>query len=319
MIYLCLKLLLIIIDLNTFGYKFNLNFNKIIERDHKKLLNTYSEFKFHFPRQTKILLQNNDKRNISLFQHKDSYERYDDILLMINYNYEFLTKINDFILKLYQDYFPHIIFIYPGIIEDNSTYVSCPNSYKGYYSYYCLKKVYELYPNKRGYLFLMDDNYLKVWELENLDFNIPWYYTYFIRDANFSRLSYMKTKSLLDVHLNWKKNYEKFLGSSIVAYAVSDIYYLPQKDFANFCSMVETFYNERIFLETAVPTMMGILLKEKYQIIYFVGLWNKRRENVIEYLKKAERQVTIHPIKFSNITYQEEVNKYIFIMNGRDY
>ena len=306
-------------DLNSFGYKYNLNFNRTIERNHKRLLNTYSEFKFYFTRKNKVLLQNNDNRNISLFKHKDSYARYDDILLIINYNYKFLTKLNDYILKLYHDYFPHIIFIYPGFIEDNATYVSCPDSSDGYYSYVCLKKVYELYPNKKGYLFLMDDNYLKVWELENLDFNIPWFYHYFIRNKNFINKSYMKTKALLDIHPNWKKKYEKFLGSSIVAYAVSDIYYLPKEDFANFCSMVTFFHNKTIFLETAVPTMMGIMLKEKYQIIYFVGLWNEGRKKTIEYLKKSESQVTIHPIKFSNITYQEEVIKYIYIMNGRDY
>ena len=161
----------------------------------------------------------------------------------------------------------------------------------------------------------MDDNFLKVWELENLDFNIPWFYHFFVRHDNFDKGSYVKAKILLDIHLDWKRRYRKFLGSTTVAYAVSDIYYIPQKDIANFCSMVTTMYEKKIFLETAVPTMMGIMLKERYQIILFAGLWRERRNLVMEYLINAEKQLTIHPIKFSNLTYQEAVNKYIYMMN----
>ena len=55
-----------------------------------------------------------------------------------------------------------------------------------------MKRVYELYPNKKGYLFLMDDDFLKVWELENFDFTIPWFNHYFIRNDKFDKLSYLK-------------------------------------------------------------------------------------------------------------------------------
>ena len=51
----------------------------------------------------------------------------------------------------------------------------------------------------------------------------------------------------------------------------------------------------------------------------FGGLWEEARSKVIEYLKQAELQLTIHPIKFSNLTLQDVVNKYIFIMNEREY
>ena len=306
-------------DLESFGYNYNLKFDRTIERDHKKLLNTFSEFNYFFPRQNKILLQNNNNKNIKLFKHKDSKAKYDDILLIINYNYDFLTKLNNYILSLYHEYFPHMIFMYPGKIENNETYVSCPESYYGYYSYVCIKRVYELYPNKRGYLFLMDDDFLKVWELDNLDFNIPWFYHFFIRFRNFDKLTYVKAKKVLDIYPEWKKRYRYFAGSTIVAYAVSDIYYIPKEDIINFCNKVNVMYRRRIFLETAVPTIMGIMLKERYQIILFAGLWRERRNHVIDFLRNSDKQLTIHPIKFSNLTYQDVVNKYIYIINARDY
>ena len=305
-------------DLNSFGYNYNLIFNHKIEKNEKKLLNFYSELKFYQVRENKDLLQNNNK-TIKLFKHKSTKAKYENILLIINYNYEFLTKLNDYMLKLYHEYFPNLIFVYPEFIEDNQTYVSCPESHRGYYSYMCIKRVYKKYPNYKGYLFLMDDNFLKVWELENLDFSIPWSYHFFVRSSEFERLSYLRSKKLLDIHLDWRRNYTKYLGSYIVAYAVSDIYYLPQEDIGRFCEMVDVFYKRKVFLESAVPTIMGIMLKPKYQIIHFSGLWHDRRNNVVRYLKNAKKQVTIHPIKFSNLTLQNEVNKYIYHMNANEY
>ena len=306
-------------DLDSFGYIYNLNFDNKIEKNEKKLLNFYSELKFYYARENKILLQNNNEKNIKVFRHKDPKIKYDDILLIINYNFEFLSKLNDYLFKLYNEYFPHIIFIYPGEVENNKTYVSCPESFKGYYSYYCIKRVYELYPNKKGYLFLMDDDFLKVWELENFDFNIPWLYHFFIKTDLFHKKSYKNTKLILDMNLDWKRKYRKFLGSDIIAYAVSDIYYIPQQDISKFCSMATKFYEKRVFLEAAVPTIMGIMLKPRYQIIQFLGLWGDGREEPIQYLRNAYKQVTVHPIKFSNAEYKEEVLKYIFIMKAEEY
>ena len=165
----------------------------------------------------------------------------------------------------------------------------------------------------------MDDDFLKVWELENLDFNIPWFYHFFIRFGRFHEATYIKAKKVLDIYPEWKKRYRYFLGSTIVAYAVSDIYYIPQQDIEKFCSMVNTFYSKRVFLEIAVPTMMGIMLKPKYQIIQFLGLWGNKRDDPITFLRDNDKQVTVHPIKFSNIQYQEDVMKYIFIMNAKEY
>ena len=306
-------------DLDSFRYNYNLKFDKKIEKNEKKLLNFYSELKFYYARQNKILLQNNNEKKIKVYKHKENKNKYDDILLIINYNYEFLSKQNDYLFKLYNEYFPHIIFVYPAKTEENETYVSCPESYKGYYSYYCIKRIYESYPNFKGYLFLMDDDFLKVWELEYFDLNIPWFYHFFLKEDNFRKKSYKNTKSILDMNLDWKRNYRKFLGSGIIAYAVSDIYYIPQQDIAKFCSMVNTFYSKRVFLEIAVPTMMGIMLKPKYQIIQFLGLWGNKRDDPITFLRDNDKQVTVHPIKFSNIQYQEDVMKYIFIMNAKEY
>ena len=113
--------------------------------------------------------------------------------------------------------------------------------------------------------------------------------------------------------------YRKFLRSDILAYSVSDLYYLPNEDLAKFSTMVDEWYKQRVFLETAIPTMIALLLKPKYQVFFFIGLWNEGREMVVKFLRTEESQITIHPIKFSNVTLQDVVSKYIFFMNAKEY
>lgn len=68
-----------------------------------------------------------------------------------------------------------------------------------------------------------------------------------------------------------------------------------------------------------LPTTMGIILYNKYQLINIKPLWGKQRFNVINYLKTNYEEIAIHPIKFSNKFHQEEVNKYIFFMNAKEF
>jgi hypothetical protein len=78
-------------------------------------------------------------------------------------------------------------------------------------------------------------------------------------------------------------------------------------------------YKIRIFLECAVPTAMAIILAKEYQIIYLNPLSGEDRKKAIIYLKKDFKQITIHPIKFSNLYHQNEVNRYIYFINAKEY
>lgn len=75
-------------------------------------------------------------------------------------------------MNLNQNYFDNIVFITSGFIN-NKNLISCKKSYKGFFSYICFQKVYKKYPNYKGYLYTNDDDFVKIWELNNLDFNIP--------------------------------------------------------------------------------------------------------------------------------------------------
>ena len=78
-------------------------------------------------------------------------------------------------------------------------------------------------------------------------------------------------------------------------------------------------YKSKIFLECAVPTTLGIILSKEYQLIHFIGLWGKERNNVVEYLHKKYNQITIHPIKFSQIRFRNLVNLYSYFIKAEEF
>ena len=64
---------------------------------------------------------------------------------------------------------------------------------------------------------------------------------------------------------------------------------------------------------------MGILFSSKYEIIRISALWEKERENWINYLFKKFDQIVIHPIKLSNISAQKKVIKYISFLKANEF
>ena len=310
-----------IVDLESFGYIYKNNYSLDIDSNIKKYLNLSTELQYYLPLRPDIHLNDKYYSNNKLLKHY-SIKKYENILLMINYNYEYLIKLNNFIIELYHEYFPNIVFIYPNsninITEDNNT-ILCPESDKGFYSYVCIQKVYSKYPNMKGYLFAMDDAFLKIWEFENFNFDIPWIlYFYIVKTRNWITCN-DRVIEMLNKKINWKNNLTKFYNSEIIGHGISDFFYLPNYFVKEYMEIAIEFYKQKIFLELAVPSIYGILLKPLYQLIYFNGLWDDNRKYWLKYLKIAHRQTVIHPIKFSNISSQIEVVKYLFFKNAKEY
>ena len=125
--------------------------------------------------------------------------------------------------------------------------------------------------------------------------------------------------NILNNNLEWKMNLTKYLGVFNIPCAISDFYYLPNYIVPNYCKIIEEMYNSKLFLECAVPTSFGIILAPKYQIIYFQGLWGETRKKAINYLIKDIKQITIHPIKLSNVFLLNNVSLFIYFANAKDY
>ena len=303
-------------DLLNVGYNYSLNFTSKIKNNYKEYLRIYSEFSIYLPSNPIIKM---NKISLKLFNHYISIRKYNDILLIINYNNKGFQKLNNYMFKLYKKYFKNIVFLMPNNIN-KSDIITCENSYYGYYSYICLKKIYKKYPNFKGYLFINDDDFMKVWELEKLDFNIPWLYNLKLLFKKWYHYKHCKRiYKIFNNNIEWKINITKFLSFFDIPIMISDFYYIPQNIINKFLEIIEIMYNSKIFLECAIPSSFGILLLPKYQIIYFKGLWGEKRKKSINYLIKDFKQITIHPIKFSNKFLITKVDLYIDFINALDY
>ena len=311
-----------IYDIESFGYTYNISYKINIDSNTniKNYLIISTELQYHLPTIPAIYLYHNNK-NMKLLKHYTIKNKYNDIVLIINYNYEFLIKLNSFITELYQEYFPKIVFIYPNsnYTGNDNNVIMCPESHKGYYSYYCIQKVYDKYPKMKGYLFAMDDVFIKVWELENYDFDIPWIMTFYVSKTKNWPKSNDREEEMLNKNKKWQNNLRKFYKSKIIGHGISDFFYLPNYFVKDYMIVARELFIYRVFLELAVPSIYGILLREKYQYVQFSGLWDDDRKNWFRYLRNAHRQTVIHPIKLSDIKSQIIVTNYLYFKKAEEY
>ena len=71
--------------------------------NYKKYLKIPTQLKAYIPSISEVIInQKLHNNNSKLIRHYKAQKKYEDILLVINYNYEFLTKLNDYITNLYQ-------------------------------------------------------------------------------------------------------------------------------------------------------------------------------------------------------------------------
>jgi hypothetical protein len=307
-------------DLSNIGYSFTPIFLNKVSYKYKNYINTYSEFNYYLPSELISTINNKNNNFIKIINHYNSINKFLNILLIINYNHKNFEKLNYYISYLYKSFIPNYVFITPNEINSTKNVISCNETYYGYYSYICLEKIYKKYPNFKGYLFLNDDDFVKIWELDNLNYDIPWFYLFTTLTKKWRH--YKRCKNIykvFDRNNDWKLNLKKFLSSNKIPRVISDFYFIPRNIMSKFCQILKEMFKSKLFLECVIPTTMGIILLKEYQLIYFKPLYQNERKKSIEHLKKDFRQITIHPIKFSNVYHQLQVNRFIQFINAKEY
>lgn len=125
-------------DLSHFGYIYSNNYSNEIN-NYKDYLKIYSELKLYIPSNLKHEILN--KNLIKIRSHYySSNKTYDNILLIINYNTVGFEELNNYLTNIYKNLFNNIVFISHGNFTNNNT-ISCNNSFYGFFSYICLKKI----------------------------------------------------------------------------------------------------------------------------------------------------------------------------------
>ena len=111
-------------DLSNIGYIYSSIFENKLNFEHKGYINSY------IPSKPYEFLEKN-KKIIKIFFHKNSLVKYENILLITNYNFKGFEYINNYILTLYENTFPNYVFIVPSETTINRNTILCKESKRG--------------------------------------------------------------------------------------------------------------------------------------------------------------------------------------------
>lgn len=256
---------------------------------------------------------------------------FQDILLVIVYHYPFYSTL-PFIISNYKDAFPHIAVCGPRE-SAHFQILTVDMGPKGYYSYECLGRAMRLHPGYRGYLFVNDDMVVNWWNFARLDKDKVWqgakisYQTahevgrrpipddwmWWIKSngsvncenayrkvaslANKSSIN-VDIRKLLATHLHNGKN------KTMCFRTWSDFVYVPGKLNQEFQLLCRIFYQQKVFLEIAFPTIMSFLDNwESWQKVYGIYLpevYGFQDFSNVKYVwpKFSEDVLFLHPVKF---------------------
>ena len=307
-------------DLSSIGYIYNRNFNEELIMKEDIYFTENAKLYTNLVPQQKIILKNNFKSNIEILKHKSSNILFNDILLIINYNYKHLTYLNEYLINLYRKYFSHIISISPGNIAEKSNIISCQNSSNGRLAYICFRKVYEKYHNFKGYLIVNDDNIMKPWELEGINQDIPWINLFDFTRTYVNKLKdYKLLKEMIRNNITFSEKIFKMIGDNEPPKIWNDMLYLPNSIMKKYCDILDELFNKKIFHELATAFAFGIMSLNEYKVINSLLIWGKERNNMINIFKNSFGFAFVHPIKISYIYKKEKVYEYYYFINGESF
>ncbi|XP_015762685.1 PREDICTED: uncharacterized protein LOC107341734 [Acropora digitifera] len=210
---------------------------------------------------------------------KDAFH---DILLVIVFNYPFYDSIPH-LNALYRPAFPHILFCGPPHNTSRAGILTV-DIYRGVLGYECLGRAMREHPGYRGYFYINDDVILNYWNFPHFDgekiwessssfgstpvyepANSNWYWWISPYGLNNCRRAY---EDVANMNLGTKKLNVKYHLSTLARNSNgslqcfsgrSDILYIPRKHTRAFSILSETFYERKVFLEIAIPTMIRFL------------------------------------------------------------
>ena len=165
----------------------------------------------------------------------------------------------------------------------------------------------------KGYLYLTNEILLKIWELDYLDFNIPWLCSFNISQNN-------ELEKLLNENNNYKNNLEIFYGKkNVIGKGMPHFFYIPKNNMDIILNIFNDFYKNKIPQEFAIVNSMGIAKLPWYQYIYFTDLDDEQLKQVMNYVRKVNEQIIVYPVDYTRKDYREEIDKYYYFMKAEDF
>ncbi|CAH1779113.1 unnamed protein product [Owenia fusiformis] len=109
---------------------------------------------------------------------------------------------------------------------------------------------------------------------------------------------------------------KELLGTKRLMFDAADVYYLPQKHFDVFVSIAQIFYNHRVLLEVAVPTILHSLIVNDSNMAVAAYNWdygNTREKPWLRFQAFLYSSLSfLHPVKLQGITRNDKKTTEIF-------
>lgn len=133
------------------------------------------------------------------------------------------------------------------------------------------RKVYEKYPYMKGHSIIDDDYFIKPWEFENYNFNIPQTNEIHIRTILGFRVyknNYIFLNNQINNNIYYSNNnISESIGYNIISQLWVELLYFLKSIIIEVYNLVGEMYNQKIFLELVIPTTIGFLYLKEIQII----------------------------------------------------
>ena len=249
-----------------------------------------------------------------------------NIFLAINFNHPKYKNIA-VLEEYYQPIFPNRLYCGPEL-EPTGKYpfvvIDQAKPEYGYYGYQCLVEAVRRHPGYNGYLYVNDDMIVNWWNFLKLDYNKIWYERppvlsyimgtspipfWFRRVACGERctksFNEMKNSSSFKNTDMFKIFYKNTNNSNVCLATLSDFFYVPGRFAERFMMIGQKFYDNRLFLEIAIP-MALYMLDYKENITFVNGLYLQRIYGWSDWTKNTTRAwqeynyeiFFLHPYKF---------------------
>ncbi|MEX1012613.1 MAG: hypothetical protein WDZ27_02860 [Waddliaceae bacterium] len=235
---------------------------------------------------------------------------FQNILLVINFNSHHYSNI-DFLKEIYSSAFPNIVFYGSG----KDPRVIQISDYRGFYNHGSLVDAMNRFPNYAGYLFVQDDCFFNYWNFDRLNKDKIWFHSkLFIESLDVVNMKWnwwnqvFGRRAAIEAIKKLPKKYIEILNLNLgkyrVAFAWSDLFYVPRRLRKNYIEVAKCFLNPKVFCEIAIPTILCSLDSiQEWENLNVV--WGKSLEH---YTPDID---WFHPIKFSSRENREFIRQIV--------
>ncbi len=286
-----------------------------------------------------------NKSSLPAVKTANPWVQFNDILLIVVFNTPHYQSI-PYVETLYRPFFPQILYCGPGIPDFESPILknlkfdfysfdkTKEDHQAGSFNYVCMVGAINMNYSVAGYLFTSDDMIFSISKISTFDKNKTWFfpvwdsamddvmdpivwqwgfkrYRYKIRSVIRRMAKHENDSSVIGQCYNQLKELNR--GPFRVNGGLADLYYIPKRLAPQFSVLGSIFFEEEVFLEVAVPTIVQCI-ESLTNVVELVGEYRRsdRNEPWLKFTKKRffdRSYMYLHPTKWATLSLDTQSRK----------